>query len=125
MNEEVLGRDFRSFELKRHLLISFLIIVLIGSVILMFGVAVNNLKFPILSTLIFFPVISAFLIALIPRDREELIKFSALVVSIIEFILSIPLYLSFNKNTAEMQFKEEYLWIPQWGIKYSVGVDGI
>ncbi|MEN2995252.1 MAG: NADH-quinone oxidoreductase subunit M [Thermodesulfovibrio sp.] len=125
MNEEVLGRNFKSFELKKHLIISFLIIILIGSAILMFGFALNQLKFPVLSTLIFFPVISASLIALIPRDKEELIKFSAVVVSIIEFILSIPLYLSFNKNTAEMQFKEEYLWIPQWGIKYSVGVDGI
>lgn len=125
MDEEVIARNSNNFELRNYFLISFLLIILVGSVILVSGIAVNNLSFPILSTLIFFPVAGAALIAIIPRDKEELIKFSALIISIIEFIFSIPLYISFNKTTSQMQFREEHLWIPQWGIKYCLGVDGI
>jgi len=125
MHEEAVVQNSGNAELRKHLLISLLLIVLVGGATLFFGVAVNNFKFPILSTLVIVPVAGAALIAIIPRDREELIKFSALVITIIEFILSLPLYISFNRGTHEMQFREEYLWIPQWGIKYSVGVDGI
>lgn len=125
MHEEVIARNSNNFELKKYFLISFLLIILVGSVILVSGIAANNLSFPILSTLIFFPVAGATLIAIIPRDKEELIKFSALIISIVEFIFSIPLYISFNKTTSQMQFKEEHLWIPEWGIKYYLGVDGI
>ncbi|GAQ95014.1 NADH-quinone oxidoreductase subunit M [Thermodesulfovibrio aggregans] len=125
MHEEVVVQNSNNKELGKHLLVSLLILFLIGGTILMFGLGINNLHFPLLSVLIFFPVAGAALIAVLPRDKEELIKFSALLISIVEFILSIPLYVSFNKATHHMQFREEYLWIPQWGIKYSLGVDGI
>ena len=125
MREGVVVQNSGNRELRKHLLISLLIITLIGAAIVSFAVAVNNLDFPILSTLIFFPVAGAAFIAMLSRDKKELIKLSTLIISIIEFILSIPLYISFNKATHEMQFREEYLWIPQWGIKYSLGIDGI
>lgn len=125
MHEEVFETHTKNIELKKHLLISLLLVIVVGGAILVAGLAVNNLNFPILSTLIFFPVVGACVIAILPKTQEELIKFFTLIVSIIEFILSIPLYISFDRTTAQMQFKEEYLWIPQWGIKYSLGVDGI
>lgn len=125
MHGEVVETGSKNIELRKHLLISLLLVVLVGGAILVGGFAVNNLQFPILSTLIFFPVVGAAFIAILPRAQEELIKFVTLVVSIIELVLSLPLYISFDKTTAQMQFREEYLWIPQWGIKYSVGVDGI
>ncbi len=112
-------------ELKKNLLITLLVLTLIGATVVSFGFMFNKVKFPVLSTLIFFPLASSLFILLINRKQEELIKITALLVSLIEFALSLPLYLTFNKNTALMQFKEEHLWIPQWGIKYAVGVDGI
>lgn len=125
MHEEVVLKNGSNAELRKHLLISLALIIVVGSVVLSFGIAANNFAFPILSTLIFFPVAGALFIAILPRQNEELIKFSTLIISLVEFILSIPLYLSFNRATSEMQFREEYLWIPQWSIKYSLGVDGI
>ncbi|MEN2985480.1 MAG: NADH-quinone oxidoreductase subunit M [Thermodesulfovibrionaceae bacterium] len=124
-SEEVVYNGKIRLELKKNLIISLLVGVFIGGTIVLSGYAINGLKFPILSTLIFFPVIGAAFIAILPKEKEELIKFSALVISIFELILSLPLYLSFDKTTSQMQFREEYLWIPQWGIKYSLGVDGI
>ncbi|MBF0506902.1 MAG: NADH-quinone oxidoreductase subunit M [Nitrospirae bacterium] len=83
------------------------------------------MDYPILSTVIFLPVVGALIILLMQRSNEGLIKWSALTFSIINFILSIPLFTSFNKTTAAMQFTEKYKWIPGWNINYALGVDGI
>lgn len=85
----------------------------------------QQLGYPILSTLIFLPIIGAVLIALIKRESSSVIRWTALIVSILTFILSIPLFTSFDKGTPKMQFLEMYEWIPSWGINYSLGIDGI
>lgn len=85
----------------------------------------QQIGYPILSTLIFLPIAGALLIFLINRDKEMMIKWSALIMSLITFILSIPLFTNFDKTTAAMQFTETYNWVTAWGIKYALGVDGI
>jgi len=88
-------------------------------------VIINKLSYPILSTVIFLPIFGAILLLFISRSKESLIKWTALTVTVITFILSIPLFTEFNKSTHKMQFVERHEWIPQWGIKYYLGVDGI
>ncbi len=112
-------------ETRKHLLIALLIVILAGSTMIAFGIAFNNFKYPLLSNLIFFPVLGSLFIFFLNGQKEEVIKLTTLVIAIVEFILSIPLYLSFSKTSPQMQFTEKYLWIPQWGISYSLGVDGI
>lgn len=85
----------------------------------------NSPGYPILSTLIFLPVIGAAVILFLGREQKSLIKAVALVVSLIGFVLSIPLFTSFDKTTYLMQFVEKHSWIPSWNIMYSLGVDGI
>jgi NADH-quinone oxidoreductase subunit M len=46
-------------------------------------------------------------------------------VTLVEFLLSLPLWWVFQIGTAQMQFHHEYPWIPDWGIYYRVGLDGI
>ncbi len=76
----------------------------------------------ILTILIFFPALAAFIGFLV---HKESIKAYAITVSIIEFLLSIALWISFDKNEASMQFMQMYPLIPSYGINYIVGVDGI
>jgi NADH-quinone oxidoreductase subunit M len=85
----------------------------------------NSLGFPILSTLIFLPVAGAALLLLIPRSQEGLIRVFTLVLSVITFIISLPLFTKFDKSTHVMQFVERHQWIPAWNINYSLGLDGI
>ncbi len=125
MNLEIVNSQTWKNQLKKSLFLSFLIFVLSACVILAFGFFIDKISFPLLSSLIVLPLVGSLLLIFINRNQEELIKMTALMVSLIEFILSLPLYLSFDKSTAQMQFREEYLWIPKWGIKYSLGVDGI
>ena len=49
----------------------------------------------------------------------------SLFVTIMTFILAVPLYIYFDKTTYKMQFVEIYSWIPIWNIYYKVGIDGI
>lgn len=81
--------------------------------------------YPILSVLIFLPVAGSFLLFLIKRSQVGLLKWVALLIAIVEFILSLPLFTGFDKTSADMQFLERYEWIPSWGITYHVGLDGI
>ncbi len=88
-------------------------------------VIMNHLSYPILSTLIFLPVLGAFLILIMRRRWELLIKSIALATSLATFFLSIPLFTEFDKTTHQMQFAERHAWIPNWNINYFLGVDGI
>lgn len=83
------------------------------------------MSYPILSTVIFLPIAGALLLFLMPRKNDALIKLTALLLSLATFIFSIPLFTSFDKTTYKMQFTESHSWIPSWGIKYALGVDGI
>lgn len=85
----------------------------------------ENLGYPILSTLIFLPIAGAIAIFLIKRTGETFIKWTALLISMLTFILSLPLFIGFDKTSPAMQFTETYEWVPQWGIRYALGVDGI
>jgi NADH-quinone oxidoreductase subunit M len=49
----------------------------------------------------------------------------ALVFALIEFVVSVPLWFVFNPSISAMQFTADIAWIPQWGIHYRVGIDGI
>ncbi len=84
-----------------------------------------EIGYPILSTVIFLPIVGGLLLMLFSRRQETLIKFAALAVSVITFVLSLPLFSNFDKTTHQMQFVERADWIPQWGVQYYLGVDGI
>ncbi len=84
-----------------------------------------DLTFPLLSTLIFLPLVGALVVMLLPRRNVLLIKVATLVLTLVEFALSLPLFFQFNEKTAAMQFVEQREWYPEWGISYLLGIDGI
>ncbi|MFZ3138808.1 MAG: NADH-quinone oxidoreductase subunit M [Thermodesulfovibrionales bacterium] len=88
-------------------------------------VIMNQLSYPILSTVIFLPVLGALLILLNRRSWESLTRWIALGTSIVTFFLSVPLFTMFDKTTHKMQFVEKFKWIPDWNIYYFIGIDGI
>src|SRR5689334_22173797 len=83
------------------------------------------MNLPIISILVAFPLVAALITALMPRGNNSLIKTWALIAVAIEFVLSLYLLVNFVPNTANMQFVEQYNWVPQFGISYHVGVDGL
>ena len=83
------------------------------------------MNFPILSTLIFLPLISSFFIFL---SKETKNNNSAIYISLFSsfatFILSLFIWHSLDLTSADFQFLEEKSWINDF-IKFKLGVDGI
>lgn len=76
----------------------------------------------ILSMLIFFPAAAAVVGFLIHKDS---MRQYGVVVTVVEFILSLLMWYYFDNNFAEMQFTKNLPIISEYGINYIVGVDGI
>jgi len=85
----------------------------------------NIMELPILSLVIFFPVAGALLLMLLPRNAEGLTRTMALLISLVTFAISLPLYMNFDKTTADFQFTEHRPWIESFNINYALGLDGI
>lgn len=81
--------------------------------------------FPLISIITFLPFAGAIIITLIPSKLELLQKQIAFIFSGLSFLSSIPLFIFFNFHTPLLQFVEKADWIPQLGISYYVGIDGL
>ena len=79
--------------------------------------------FPILSLIVFLPAVGALLLMVLRNDAT--VRWTALVFTVADFLLTIPLLFAFDTTTPAMQFRETVDWVPALGITYSLGVDGI
>ncbi len=82
-------------------------------------------ELPILSLLIWLPIFGGMAALLFGRANPHRAKVIALAVAVVTMALCVPLYLGFDSNSYQMQFKELYPWIASYGINYDLGVDGI
>ena len=78
----------------------------------------------LLSLLILIPLVGALIMLFVPRRMDLAFRWVALATTLVAFVVSVSLFLGF-RNTADMQFVERVAWIPQLGISYYVGVDGL
>ena len=85
----------------------------------------NQLGFPLLTLITFLPLVGIPILLLLPRDREEASKWVAFGISVLTFIVSLRLLLNFAPGEAGPQLVDRAAWVPQWGINYFLGVDGI
>ena len=84
------------------------------------------MNFPILSSLILLPTIGA-LFLFFTKDKEGnnlTAKYVSLFTSVVNFLISIYLWTSFDQSTSSFQFVEDRTWIEGFA-NYKVGIDGI
>ncbi|MCH7865670.1 MAG: NADH-quinone oxidoreductase subunit M, partial [Proteobacteria bacterium] len=85
-------------------------------------------QFPILSLLTFLPLVGAVFILTI-RGEEDVIarnaRHVALWTSVINFLMSLFVWINFDNTTADFQFVEYAVWMPAFNIGYKMGIDGI
>jgi NADH-quinone oxidoreductase subunit M len=79
----------------------------------------------ILTTLVLLPLAGGVAALLVGRDRDALVRRLALGISLLTFALSVLLWTRFDPGSADYQFVERHAWLPEFGISYHVGVDGI
>ena len=79
-----------------------------------------------LSLAIWTPIVFGVLLLALGRDDQApLVRWIALIGSILGFLVTLPLYGGFRLGTAEMQFVERAPWITRFNVNYHLGVDGI
>ena len=79
-----------------------------------------------LSLAIWTPIaFGAVLLAMGRESQVTLVRWIALLGSLISFLLTLPLYADFRLGTAQMQFVEKAPWISRFNVNYHLGVDGI
>ncbi len=78
----------------------------------------------LLSLLIWLPIAGGLLVMLLGgRGRSD--RWLSLLISVLVFVLSLPLWTAFDTSTADMQFVERFPWIDAFRVEYFLGVDGI
>ncbi|MBW2120338.1 MAG: hypothetical protein JRH07_00630, partial [Deltaproteobacteria bacterium] len=66
--------------------------------------------FPILTVVTFFPIVGAVILLFIDKENHPALRTVALMFSLGEFILSLPLFFLFENSTHQMQFQEVLPW---------------
>ena len=88
----------------------------------------NAAGFPILSLLTWLPLVGGLFIMTV-RGPDEVIasnaRWAALWTSLIVFAVSLVLWVKFDTTNSGFQFQESLSWLPEFGVGYRMGVDGI
>lgn len=80
----------------------------------------------LLSLLIWLPIIGGVFILLVGNDRQaNTARWLALLLTLLTLVLCVPLLSQFDLASSNMQFLESLPWLPQFGINYDLGIDGI
>lgn len=84
-----------------------------------------------LTVLTFLPLVGALVLALFPRHAAPRIRWTALITSLLTFLLAVKLFADFSPHQSGMQFVEHRPWIAvpplskHGGVNYHLGVDGL
>ncbi|UPY38397.1 NADH-quinone oxidoreductase subunit M [Sediminicoccus sp. KRV36] len=88
----------------------------------------NAAGFPLLSLVTFLPLLGALIIMMVRGDAAVVAsnaRWTALWTSLITFGLSLVIWAQFDKANVDYQFVEQVSWLPEFGVAYIMGVDGI
>src|SRR5215470_15836378 len=80
----------------------------------------------LLSVITFTPLLGALILLLPPFKRNDnAVRWVANAFGLLGFLVSLPLWTSFDRTASGFQFVEKSEWIPSLGVQYYFGVDGI
>ena len=89
---------------------------------------VNAAGFPVLSLLTWLPLVGCAFIMFIRGDEATVAsnaRWAALWTSLVVFAASLVLWAQFDTSNPGFQFQESLTWLPEFGVGYRMGVDGI
>jgi NAD(P)H-quinone oxidoreductase subunit 4 len=83
-------------------------------------------EFPWLTAIIAFPLIAALAIPVLPDTDGKTVRLYALSAGILELLLIVYTFATqYDLNNSSLQLVERYTWVPQLGLNWSLGVDGL
>jgi len=79
----------------------------------------------ILSAILWIPLIGALAILFVPKQAVAVIRGIAVLCASASFLLAWNLFRSFDTTVSALQFVERLQWVPEMGMTYTLGVDGL
>jgi len=80
----------------------------------------------LLSLAIWLPIVAGVVLLAVGRDDQAtVVRWIALLASLVSFVVTLPLVTAFDNGTAAMQFQEKLPWIERFNVNYHLGVDGL
>lgn len=84
------------------------------------------MSWPILPWIVFLPLLGCLAILLLRGSWHSAIRWTALLTAVVDFVLTIILFVNFDGSNTSMQFAIGPIpWINSFGVTFSMGVDGI
>ena len=83
------------------------------------------MEFPILSWMIFLPLMGMVVVMLLPKNSTNTIRWTSAAFTAMPLVVSLMMLFNFDWQSSAMQFSERAVWIPNLNIQYYLGVDGI
>jgi len=86
-----------------------------------------NFLFEPLTLVTFFPLVGVLVLLFLPSEKKNLLRWTALVTSLITFGISLWVLSQFRASNPDLQLVAKYDWITVagWDIRYYLGVDGL
>ncbi len=85
----------------------------------------NLVEIPLLTAIIFWPLLGAIVVMLLPRSNRTLVRWTALGFSLVEFLLTLYLFVSYDHAAGGFQFEVQAPWFAIVGSSWHLGVDGL
>jgi NAD(P)H-quinone oxidoreductase subunit 4 len=86
----------------------------------------NTANFPWLTTIILLPIVASLIVPIIPDKDGKTVRWFALIVGLVDFALIVcAFYTRYDFSNPDLQLFESYPWVPQLGLNWSVGADGL
>ena len=79
----------------------------------------------LITLLLLLPLLGGLLILVLPKGKENIVRYSGLTISTFTFVVSLLLYFKFDSTNSSFQFIHQFKWIEKLNISYFVGIDGI
>lgn len=83
-------------------------------------------SFPWLTAIVLFPLMAAFVIPFLPDKTGKVVRWYSLGIGIADFMLiCYAFWKNYDAGASTFQLVEQYAWVPQLGLNWSVSVDGV
>lgn len=85
-----------------------------------------NAQFPWITTIVLLPLLASFAIPVLPDKEGKTVRWYALGVALVDFALMVyAFWYHYDLNNPGFQLVENYAWVPQLGLNWSMAVDGL
>lgn len=79
----------------------------------------------LLNLVLWLPLAGALGLLLVPKEQASVVRGVTTLLLTVQFVMAMVLYAAFDGAVEGLQFTTSIPWIAEWGVRYSIGLDGV